>query len=477
MTRPCDLTAVEARALIGSKRLSPVELLDSCIEQVERVDGDVNAMVVRDFDRARAEAKQAEQAVMSGDLLGVLHGLPVGIKDLNDTAGLRTTYGSLLFADHVPDDDDLMVSRLRTCGANVMGKTNTPEFGAGGNTWNKLFGATRNPFDPELTCGGSSGGSAVALACDMLPLASGSDTGGSLRLPAAFCGVVAHRGSPGLVVNDHRSQAYSTYQMNGPMARTVADVCLMLAAMSIPDEADPMRSPQDSRSFLAMEPLDLAGLRVAVSADLGVAPVSRIVRETFAARVASLSDLFADVVEVDPPLDGVLDTFWYLRGAYMLAKHADMADRYGEDVNPNVRSNVAAAREMTPEQIARASREQYRLTRDMHEFLGDHDVLVCPCVTVPPFPYDQLYPTAIDGETMENYVHWAALTSALTVTGNPVVALPCGTHPDGTPFGIQVVGRLHRDVEVLQVARALEAAFAGLADCARPVPGRAGVPG
>jgi Asp-tRNA(Asn)/Glu-tRNA(Gln) amidotransferase A subunit family amidase len=249
MTRPCDLTAVEARALIGNKQLSPVELLDSCIEQVERIDGELNAVVVRDFDRAREDAREAENAVMHGGPFGLLHGLPVGIKDLNDTAGLRTTYGSLLFKDHVPERDDLMVANLRRCGAVVMGKTNTPEFGAGGNTSNKLFGATRNPFDTALTCGGSSGGSAVALATNMMPLASGSDTGGSLRLPAAFCGVVAHRGSPGLVVNDHRSQAYSTYQMNGPMARTVDDVSLMLAAVSIPDDADPMRSPQDSRGL------------------------------------------------------------------------------------------------------------------------------------------------------------------------------------------------------------------------------------
>lgn len=470
MSRPCDLSATAARALIGARQLSPVELLDSCIEQVEQLDGGLNAVVVPDFERAREEAKEAEETVMHGGALGLLHGLPVGIKDLNETAGLRTTYGSLLFADHVPEADDFMVANLRMAGANVMGKTNTPEFGAGGNTSNKLFGATRNPFDPALTCGGSSGGSAVALATNMMPLASGSDTGGSLRLPAAYCGVVAHRGSPGLVVNDHRSQAYSTYQMNGPMARTVADVCLMLSVLSIPDDADPMRSPQHSRSFLALETLDLAQINVAISADLGVAPVSRVVRETFHARMDDMADHFASVEEVDPPLAGVLDVFWHLRGVYMLAKHAEMADRYGEDVNPNVRSNVAAAREMTVEQVARAAREQYRLTREMHHFLEDHDVLICPCVTVPPFPYDQLYPTEIDGEPMENYVHWAALTSALTVTGNPVVALPCGTHPDGTPFGLQVVGRLHQDAHVLRVARALEEALSTDPGCARPVP-------
>jgi Asp-tRNA(Asn)/Glu-tRNA(Gln) amidotransferase A subunit family amidase len=183
-----------------------------------------------------------------------------------------------------------------------------------------------------------------------------------------------------------------------------------------------------------------------------------------------MADLFASVEEADPPMDGVLDVFWYLRGVYMLAKHDEHAASYGDEVNPNVLSNVAAAREMTPEQIARAAREQYQLTRAMHGFLEEHDILICPCVTVPPFPFDQLYPTEIDGEAMENYVHWAGLTSALTVTGNPVVALPCGTHPDGTPFGIQVVGRLHSDAHVLRVARALEAALADNPDCARPVP-------
>lgn len=470
MTRPCDLDATEARRLIGAKKLSPVELLESCIEQIEAVDPAVNAMVVRAYDRARKEAQAAEEAVMRGDDLPPLHGLPVGIKDLSDTEGIVTAYGSLLYKDHVPERDEHVVGAVRRAGGIVLGKTNSPEFGAGGNTNNKLYGPTRNPFDLEKTCGGSSGGSGVVLATNMVPLATGSDTGGSLRLPAAFNGVVAHRPSPGVVPFDRRSQAFSTYQTQGPMARTVADSALLLAAMAERNAVDPMAYPLEPSQFLSLPEVDLSRLKVAVSEDLGIAPVAGSVRTTFRDRLGRFNALFADVVERDPPFEGALDVFWYLRGVYMLAKHEGMAERYGEDVNPNVRSNIAAAQKMEAKSIGWAAREQYRLMRDFHAFLEDFDVLICPAVTVTPFPFAELYPREIDGEPMENYVHWAALTSSLTVTGNPVVALPCGLDPKGTPFGIQVVGKLHRDREVLAVTRALERAFAEDEALRRPVP-------
>jgi Asp-tRNA(Asn)/Glu-tRNA(Gln) amidotransferase A subunit family amidase len=470
MTRACDLDASEARRLIGRKQLSPVELLESCIEQIEAVDPSVNAMVVRAYDRARKEAKAAEDAVMRGDPLGPLHGLPIGIKDLADTEGIVTAYGSLLYKDHVPDRDEHVVAASRRAGAIVIGKTNSPEFGAGGNTNNKLYGPTRNPFDLEKTCGGSSGGSGVVLAANMVPLATGSDTGGSLRLPAAFSGVVAHRPSPGVIPFDRRSQAFSTYQTQGPMARTVKDAALLLAAMSERNAVDPMAYPLDPAQFLSLPEVDLGGLRVAISEDLGIAPVARTVRETFRDRTSRFRHLFRSAEHADPPFEGVLDVFWYLRGVYMLAKHQDKMEEYGEDVNPNVRSNVAAALKMEAKSIGWAAREQYRLMHDFHAFLEDYDILICPTVTVTPFPFAELFPREIDGEPMANYVHWAAMTSSLTVTGNPVVALPCGKDPLGTPFGIQVVGKLHRDREVLAVAHALEEAFRDDPVLRRPVP-------
>ena len=242
MTQPCDLTAVEARRLIGTKELSPVELLESCIERIEAVDGAVNAMVARCFERAREEAKAAEKAVDAGDELGVLHGLPLGVKDLNVTEGVRTTFGSPIYQDNVPDEDERIIAALRQAGAIVLAKTNTPEFGAGANTNNPVYGATGNPFDPARICGGSSGGSAVALACGMVPICTGSDTGGSLRTPASFCGVTSHRGTTGLVPSDRRGIGYTTYNVQGPMARTVADTSLMLSVMAGDHTIDPFRA-------------------------------------------------------------------------------------------------------------------------------------------------------------------------------------------------------------------------------------------
>jgi Asp-tRNA(Asn)/Glu-tRNA(Gln) amidotransferase A subunit family amidase len=470
MTRPCELDAVEARRLIAQKKLSPVELLESCIQQIEAVDPHVNALVVKAFDRARKEAVEAENAVMRGDPLAPLHGLPVAVKDLSDTEGIVSAYGSLLYRNHVPARDEHVVAAIRRAGGIVIGKTNSPEFGAGGNTNNKLYGPTRNPFDLEKTCGGSSGGSGVVLATNMVPLATGSDTGGSLRLPAAFSGVVAHRPSPGIVPFDRRSQAFSTYQSQGPMARTVADAALLLSAMAERNAIDPMAYPLDPQQFLTLPDMDLSSLRVAVSEDLGIAPVSRAVRAAFQDRVRRFSSLFARVELRDPDFRDALDVFWYLRGVYMLAKHEAVFETYNDDVNPNVRSNVAAALKMDARKIGWAAREQYRLMQDFHRFMAEFDILICPAVTVTPFPFAELYPKEIDGAPMENYVHWAALTSSLTVTGNPVVAIPCGVDEYGTPFGIQIVGKLHRDQEVLAIAHAIEAAFKADAALSRPVP-------
>jgi amidase len=464
------MTACEARRLIGEKRLSPVELLEACIQRIEAWNPLVNAIVTTCYDRARSEAKAAEQAVMRGDPLPPLHGLPVGIKDLNDTAGVRTTYGSLLYRDHVPERDELVVAAIRRAGGIVVGKTNTPEFGAGGNTSNGVFGPTRNPFDLALTCGGSSGGSGVALATDMLPLCQGSDTGGSLRLPATFNGVVAHRPSPGVVPADRRFLALTFYQTQGPMARTVADTSLLLAAMAARSPLDPMAFPLDPRQFETLEPVDLSRLRVAVSEDLGCATVDRRVRETFRDRVARFRSVFRTCEARSPDFGRMLDVFWLLRGENMLARHGETAEQYGDDVSTNVRSNYAAALRMPLKDVAWAHREQLRLYQRFQAFFGEIDVLLCPGVTVLPFPYDQLYPTEVDGQPMANYVHWAALTSSLTVVGHPVVALPCGIDPQGTPFGIQVVGPMYGDRFTLGVAHALEQVFAADPALRRPVP-------
>ncbi len=478
MGEACDLGAVEARRLMGEKRLSPVELLESCIRRVEAVDGAVNAMVARCFDRAREEARAAEAGIMAGDALGPLHGLPMGVKDLNVTAGLRTTFGSLLYADHVPDADERIIAELRRAGAIVLGKTNTPEFGAGANTVNKVYGATRNPFDTALTCGGSSGGSAVALATGMAPICTGSDTGGSLRTPASFCGVASIRGTPGLVPSDRRVLGLTTYGVQGPMARSVADASLMLAAMAGDDDCDPLATPVDPGQFESVEPLDPSSLRVAVSEDLGFAPVDDGVRRVFRERVAALRHLFGECGERDPDMAHASRVFWIIRGVHFLAAHAERYRDHADRLGPNVTANVKAALDMSAEEIAWAYAECTRIYRAFQRFFDDADVLICPTAAVPPFPVEQLYCDTINGEKMPNYIKWVDLCAGITLTGHPVVQLPCGRGATGTPFGLQIVGpRLHSDRFVIAVAAALERYFETVPELARPVPDLAALSG
>jgi Asp-tRNA(Asn)/Glu-tRNA(Gln) amidotransferase A subunit family amidase len=470
VTEPCDLEAVEARRLIGARRLSPVELLESCIGRIEAVNPAVNAVVATALERARAEARAAEQAVMRNDDLPPLHGLPIGIKDVNETAGLATTWGCAVFRDHVPARDDNVVAAVRRAGGIVFGKTNTPEFAAGANTVNGLYGATVNPFDTRLTCGGSSGGSAVAVATGMMPLAQGTDVGGSLRLPAAFCGVVGLRASPGLVPYEDRPLAFTTFDIQGPIARSVADAALLLSVLAAGPGVDPMAYPHDAAALRDIPSVDLATLRVAFSEDLGVAPVSRAVRAVFRDRAARIGPAFAAAGNGHPDLAGALDVFWHLRGQYMLARFRDLMDRHGAALGANPHGNYRAALGMSVKDMSAAHAEQMRLFQALERFFAEADILICPCSTVPPFPVEQSWPAEVDGEPMANYMHWGAMTTTLSVTGHPVVALPCGRDAQGTPFGLQIVAPMHRDRFVLGVARALEQAIERDPPLARPRP-------
>ncbi len=474
-TRPCDLTAVEARAAIGSGDLSPVELLESCLEEVDRLDPAVNALVTRADDRARVEAARAADAVARGEALGALHGLPVAIKDLQPTAGIVTTYGSEAYASHVPAEDAGIVARIRAAGGIVIGKTNIPEMSIGANTVNRLFGATGNPFDVELSCGGSSGGSAVALATHMAPLATGSDHGGSLRIPACYCGVVGHRSSPGLVPHEDRTITQTNYSLQGPMARTVPDAALLLSVVAARDRRsrrDPMVFPYDSAAFTRLEPVDVATLRVGVSADLGGVMVSDTVRRSFEARVAALEPLVREIVVPPVDLTPASSVDWQLRADVFATQYHREIDQYDEGFNPNIRRTYENALSTTVLDIARARRTQMELYQSFDEVFGEVDILLCPGVSVPPFPWRELYPRRVDGLPVDNYMAWLALSSSLTVVGNPVTALPAGLDEQGTPFGLQVVGPMHGDHRLLSVAAALEAAFAGHSLLGRPEPDR-----
>ncbi|NIS07150.1 MAG: amidase [Gammaproteobacteria bacterium] len=471
MTKPCDLSAVEARRLIGTRELSPVELLESCIERIEAVNPTVNAIVATAYDRARKEAKEAEHAVLQGEPLGPLHGLPMGVKDLNLTENVRTTFGSLIHEDFVPEHDERMVADLRAAGAILVGKTNTPEFGAGANTVNKVYGATLNPFDTARTCGGSSGGSAVALATGMLPLCTGSDTGGSLRIPAGFCGITAIRCTPGMVPSERRVVGLSTFSVQGPMARSVTDAALMLGVMANYDPRDPLSHPYNADSLETLDPVDLSTLRVAISPDLGFATVDDGIRETFAACMEEFRPAFGECIECSPEMENASRAFWLIRGVYYLAGRLQAYREHKHLLGPNVLGNVEAGLAMKSEDIGWAMAEETRIYRALQSFFDDIDVLICPTVAVPPFPVEQLYCTHINGVELDNYIQWADLTSGLTLTGHPIVSIPCGLDPTGTPFGVQIIGpRRYSERFTIAVAAAMERYAEGRPRISRPVP-------
>jgi amidase len=468
---PCDLSAVTARRLIGAKKLSPVELLASCLRRIEATNGAVNAVVAMDERAARKAAKQAENQVMRGDDLGLLHGLPVAVKDLQATAGLRTTWGSLIYKDHVPKEDEASVASVRTAGGVILAKTNSPEFGAGANTRNRVYGATGNPFKPVLTCGGSSGGSAVALALGQVPLATGSDYGGSLRTPAAYCGVVGFRPSPGVVPGADRAIALSPFPVTGPMARTVADAHLLLKAQIAVDKRDPFSSDDVMRIPEHLMPVDLGNIRLGISTDLGCAPIDEAIAQVFQNKVKLFRGCFAEAQYIDPDFTAdVHDVFETLRGLYFVAAHAERLEKHRDLLDANVIDNTTRGLALTSLQIARAGVHQSRIAKNFLDYFNEVDILICPAASVSPFPHAHLSVTEINGAAMPTYMRWLAVVYALTTALPAVCVIPCGVDHLGMPFGIQICGPIGSDALVLEVAHALELVLADDPSTARPVP-------
>ncbi len=470
MSELCDKSARELQALIGSGDVSPVEVLESCIGRIEQTNPTLNAVVATCYDRAREEAKAAEKRVRAGEDLPPLHGLPVGIKDLNETEGLRTTHGSVLYADHVPAADEALVARLRDAGAIIVGKTNTPEFGAGAHTDNRVYGATLNPFDLARTPGGSSGGSAVALAAGMLPLCHGSDTGGSLRNPATWCGVVGFRPTPGLVPRETRSVGFSHFSTQGPMARDVRVAALFMAGLAGDDGRDPLAHPVDASAFRAPPAVDLGGLRVGWSVDLGVAPVDDIIRDAFMNAVGAVAGAFKTCTQVTPDFSDARDVFWVLRCVYYLANHAERYERHRDMLAPNVVANVEAGLKMTLADVGAAEKGWARIYRDFQTVFREVDLLLVPGDARSPFKAADGPPKVVGGRKMDNYMDASLVRSALTLTGHPVVALPAGRDADAMPFGIQVVGPRRGDSFLLGAAAALEDHLATVPGLERPIP-------
>ena len=452
----CALTAVELAARIRGKQVSAREVLKAHLARIERVNPQVNAIVTLVAERAMADATRADEALARGDTPGPLHGLPVAHKDLVDTAGIRTTRGSPFFRDHVPAHDALIVTRIRAAGAVTLGKTNTPELGAGSQTFNTLFGATKNPYDLTRTCGGSSGGAAVSLACGMLPIADGSDTGGSLRNPAAFCNVVGFRPSPGRVPSE--SGSWSPLSVSGPMARTVADVALFLSAIAGPDTRSPLALQDDGARFRAPLERDFKGVRVAWWKGLGGIPVEPDVASTVNANKSVLERLGCLVEEAEPDFSGVADAFPILRYAASYPQYSELAHQNAGWLKDTIRFEIAQAERLTAAHVGRAAARQAQMYLQVREFFSRYDYFVLPVTQVVPFDVNVPYPKEVAGSPMGTYIDWMRTCWYVTFMGTPAISVPAGFTGGGLPVGLQIVGPHRGDWSVLQLAHAFEQA-------------------
>lgn len=459
MSLTVDSTARDQAAAVRRRDISARELLDLHLARIAERNPQLNAIVSLDEERARAGAAEADQALAGGAEVGALHGLPFAFKDTHAVAGWRTTYGSPLYADHVPDRDELLVERVRRAGAVTIGKTNVPEFAAGSHTFNTVFGTTLNPVDPTRSAGGSSGGASCALASGMVPLADGSDMGGSLRNPASFCGVVGLRPSLGRVPEWPLYNQWETTSVGGPMARNVGDLALLLSVLSGPDPRSPHALGDPGAAFAPPVTGSLDGLRVALSVDLGGAfEVDDEVAAVVSGSAGVFSDGGASVTVAHPDLALADDTFRTLRAWHFQAKFGALLAQHPDSFKQSLADNIRAGESLTGADVARAYSQRTQLSERMRVFFETHDVLVLPVSQVPPFPADQEFPTAINGRPMETYLDWMRSAYYITVTGCPAISVPFGHTSDGLPVGIQIVAPHGRDRFLLEVAAAVEAA-------------------
>ncbi len=446
-------SAVELAALLAAGSVSAREVLDAHLVRIEQVNPTINAVVTLSVERAVADATRADEAYAQRRHLGPLHGLPIAHKDLAMTAGIRTTLGSPIFADHVPDEDELIIARLRAAGCVTVGKTNTPEFGAGSHTFNEVFGVTRNPYDPSRSAGGSSGGAAAALAAGMVPLADGSDLGGSLRNPASFCNVVGLRPTPGTVPSWPNSDPLDPLSTDGPMARCAADVALLLGVIAGPHPHVPLRG-----AVGPFEPLErsLNGLRVAWGPSAAGLPIDLEVRGALAEVPGRFISHGCVVDEAFPDLTGASEIFQTLRAVVFERGLGQLYDDRGAELKDTVRWNVELARTLTAADVGRAVRERSLLQQRVHAFFERFDVLALPTVQVVPFPVEFDWVREIDGVPMTNYLEWMRSCTDITVTGCPAMSVPGGYTASGLPVGLQLVARPGAELLLLQVAHALD---------------------
>ena len=450
-------TAREMAAAVATKQISARELLDLHLERIEATNGDVNAIVSLDVERARVHASAADEATAEGNPTGTLHGLPFAFKDTHQVAGWRTTYGSPLMAENVADRDDLLVERIRAAGAVTIGKTNVPEWAAGSHTFNPIFGTTRNPYDLSRSAGGSSGGAAAALACGMVPLADGSDMGGSLRNPASFCNVVGLRPSLGRVPTWPTDNAWESTSTSGPMARTVDDLALLLSVVAGPDPRTPLALGTQGSMFAAPLGTDLRGVRIALSVDLqGAFEVDHDVADIVGRQREVFANAGAVVEEAHPTLTGAEDTFRTLRAWLFQHRFGAMLKENPDSFKASLADNIRAGADLRGEDIARAYEGRTRLSERVRTFFERYDALVMPVSQVPPFSADEEYPAAINGQVQSTYLDWMRSAYFIAVTGCPAISVPAGFTKQGWPIGVQIVAAPNQDRRLLEIAHAFE---------------------
>lgn len=444
-------------SLLKKGDVSPLELIDVAQKRIEAVDKTVNALPTLCFDRARAHAKKIMEQPKADQAPHYLHGLPIVVKDIIDVDGVRSTKGSLTLKDNVPDTSDILVQVLEKNGAVVIGRSNTPEFAAGGNTFNDVFGATLNPWDTTKTCGGSSGGTAVALATGQAWLGTGNDLAGSLRIPASFCSVVGLRPTPGRVPNGPRAFLYDSMMVQGPMGRDVKDTALMLDAMAEHHMGDPMSLPRLSYRYLDLLNTPSKPKRIAFSPNLGILKIDPEVEKICRAAAQSWAEAGVEVDEIDLSLGNIEKVFNDIR-AFMYTGNIgrDFMDANRDLIKPEVIWNIEQGLALTAEDVSGAEKIRSGIYRIFYNLFQDYDLILCPAVACQPFNVDIRYLTEVEGQKMETYVSWLIMTSALTVTACPALSVPCGFSDKGLPVGMQMLAPPQREDLLLKAALAFE---------------------
>lgn len=459
-------SATELAAMLRAKEVSAREVVTAHLDRIEATNGAINAIVTHTPEQAFAQAEAADQAAAKGTFHGPLHGLPVAHKDNHLTKGIRTTFGTVARKDFVPDVDDLVIERMRAAGVITLGKTNVPEFVAGGHTFNDVFGTTYNPYDLSKTAGGSSGGAAAALAAGMHPLADGNDMGGSLRLPAGYCNVIGLRPSAGRIPVDPAGDAFVGLSMQGPMARTVADIALLLSVMAGPSLRSPISLETPGEAFATVPDGGMEGRRIAFSVDLGGAiQTEPAIAEIVRAAARACEEAGATVEEASCDFTGADEAFRTLRAWQFEATLGEFLDAHSDLVRPSLYANMLQGRQLTGPQVGRAAVLRTQLFHRMRQFLDTYDALLLPISPLPAFDADIQYPETVAGEQQPDYLGWMRAVCAVTVTGHPAIAMPAG-FVDGTPVGIQLVGRHRGERELLGLA----AGFEGVTGFARQHP-------